>query len=78
LAWGTASASTVTLSFWVRSSLTGTFSGAVLNSATDRSYAFTYTINSANTFEQKTVTIAGDTSGTWLTTNGVGIRSVLP
>ena len=73
LAWGTASASTVTLSFWVRSSLTGTFSGAVLNSATDRSYAFTYTINAANTFEQKTVTIAGDTSGTWLTTNGVGL-----
>ena len=73
LAWGTASASTVTLSFWVRSSLTGTFSGAVLNSATNRSYAFTYTINAANTFEQKTVTIAGDTSGTWLTTNGTGI-----
>ena len=74
LAWGTASATTVTLSFWVRSSLTGTFSGAVLNDGTNRSYAFTYTINSANTFEQKTVTIAGDTSGTWLTTNGVGIR----
>jgi hypothetical protein len=73
LAWGTASASTVTLSFWVRSSLTGTFSGAVLNSATNRSYAFTYTINAANTFEQKTITIAGDTSGTWLTTNGTGI-----
>jgi hypothetical protein len=73
LAWGTASAATVTLSFWVRSSLTGTFSGALLNSAANRSYAFTYTINSANTFEQKTVTIAGDTSGTWLTTNGVGI-----
>jgi hypothetical protein len=74
LAWGTASAATVTLSFWVRSSLTGTFSGAVLNDATNRSYAFTYTINSANTFEQKTITIAGDTSGTWLTTNGIGIR----
>jgi hypothetical protein len=73
LAWGTASASTVTLSFWVRSSLTGTFSGAVLNNANNRSYAFTYTINSANTFEQKTITIAGDTSGTWLTTNGTGV-----
>ena len=73
LAWGTASASTVTLSFWVRSSLTGTFSGALLNSAANRSYAFTYTINAANTFEQKTITIAGDTSGTWLTTNGTGI-----
>jgi hypothetical protein len=72
-AWGTASAATVTLSFWVRSSLTGTFGGALQNSAGDRSYPFTYTINAANTYEQKTVTIAGDTSGTWLTTNGVGI-----
>ena len=70
--WGTASAQTVTLSFWVRSSLTGTFGGAVANSAANRSYPFTYTISAANTWEQKTVTIAGDTSGTWLTTNGIG------
>jgi hypothetical protein len=77
LSWGTASASSVTLSFWVRSSVTGTFSGAVSNSALNRSYAFTYTINSANTFEYKTVTIPGDTSGTWLTTNGVGIYLIL-
>lgn len=74
LAWGTASASTVTLSFWVRSSLTGTFGGTLANSAQDRFYVFSYTINSANTWEQKTVTIAGDTTGTWLTTNGIGIR----
>jgi hypothetical protein len=74
LAWGTASAKTVTLSFWVRSSLTGTFGGSLRNGAADRSYAFTYTISSANTWEYKTVTIAGDTSGTWLTTNGIGIR----
>ena len=74
LGWGTASASSVTISFWVRSSLTGTFGGALGNSATNRSYPFTYTISSANTWEQKTVTIAGDTSGTWLTTNGIGIR----
>jgi hypothetical protein len=73
LAWGTASAATVTLSFWVRSSLTGTFGGALANSAFNRSYPFTYTISVANTWEQKTVTIAGDTSGTWLTTNGIGI-----
>ena len=73
LAWGTASAKTVTLSFWVRSSLTGTFGGALLNSALNRSYVFSYTISAANTWEQKTVTIVGDTSGTWLTTNGVGI-----
>lgn len=74
LAWGTASAATVTFSFWVRSSLTGTFGGVVQNNASDRSYPFTYTISSANTWEQKSITIAGDTSGTWLTTNGVGIR----
>jgi hypothetical protein len=68
--WGTANAATVTLSFWVRSSLTGTFGGAISNYAGDRSYPFTYTISSANTFEQKSVTIAGDTSGTWVTNNG--------
>ena len=74
LAWGTANAKTVTLSFWVRSSLTGTFGGVLKNSAGDRSYPFTYTISTANTWEQKSVTIAGDTSGTWLTTNGTGIE----
>jgi len=73
LNWGTANASAVTLSFWVRSSLTGTFGGALFNSNGSRSYPFTYTISSANTWEQKTITIAGDTSGTWAGTNGVGI-----
>jgi hypothetical protein len=75
LAWGTASAQTVTLSFWVRSSLTGTFGGALSNNAFNRSYPFTYTISAANTFEYKTVTIAGDTTGTWVgATNGVGLQ----
>jgi hypothetical protein len=74
LAWGTANAKTVTLSFWVRSSLTGTFGGSLANSGSTRSYPFTYTISAANTWEQKSVTIAGDTSGTWLTTNGIGIN----
>ena len=73
-AWGTASASTVTLSFWVRSSLTGTFGGAIANNAFNRSYPFTYTISSANTFEYKTITIAGDTTGTWPTDNGGSIQ----
>ena len=73
LGWGTASAKTVTLSFWVRSSLTGTFGGALQNSAFNRFYPFSYSISAANTWEYKTVTIAGDTSGTWLTTNGIGI-----
>jgi hypothetical protein len=74
LAWGTANAKTVTLSFWVRSSLTGTFGGAIQNNGNDRSYPFVFTISAANTWEQKSVTIAGDTTGTWLTTNGIGIR----
>ena len=73
LGWGTANAKAITISFWVRSSLTGTFGGVLYNSAGDRSYPFTYTISSADTWEQKSVTIAGDTSGTWLTTNGIGI-----
>ena len=76
LAWGTANAKTITLSFWVRSSLTGTFGGAISNSAQNRSYPFTYTISSANTWEQKTITITGDTSGTWLTTSGIGLRVI--
>jgi hypothetical protein len=69
LGWGTANAKTVTLSFWVRSSLTGTFGGSIQNYAATRSYPFSYTINSANTWEYETITIPGDTSGTWLTTN---------
>ena len=74
LAWGTASAKTVTLSFWVRSSLTGTFGGTLMNSGYTRSYPFSYTISAADTWEQKTITIAGDTTGTWLTDTGIGIR----
>lgn len=69
LAWGTASASAVSLSFWVRSSLTGTFGVGLRNGAADRSYIASYTISAANTWEQKTITIAGDTSGTWATDN---------
>jgi hypothetical protein len=74
LGWGTANAKTVTLSFWVYSSLTGTFGGVLKNSASNRSYPFTYTISSANTWTQASITIAGDTTGTWLTTNGIGIQ----
>ena len=73
LSWGTSDAKTVTLSFWVRSSLTGTFGGCLSNGAVDRSYVFQYTVNSADTWEQKSITVAGDTSGTWLTTNDVGV-----
>lgn len=73
LGWGAAGAQTVTLSFWVRSSATGTFGGSLFNSAATRNYVFSYTISSANTWEQKSVVIPGDTTGTWLTTNGTGV-----
>jgi hypothetical protein len=75
LGWGSASAKAVTISFWVRSSITGTYALALFNrDGPNRSYVANYTIDSANTFEYKTITIPGDTSGTWLTTNGQGIQ----
>jgi len=74
LNFGASPASTVTLSFWVRSSITGTYCGALGNSAENRSYVFAFSVNSANTWEQKTIAIPGDTAGTWLTNNGIGIR----
>jgi hypothetical protein len=70
---GTADAKTFTLSFYVRSSLTGTFSGAMRNSAANRSYVFSYTINAANTWEKKSITLTGDTTGTWETGVNVGM-----
>ncbi len=80
LAFGTASAQPVTVSFWVRSSLTGSF-GASLStynsvSGSIRAITALYTINSANTWEYKTITFAGDTGGAgiWTTGNGIGIR----
>jgi hypothetical protein len=74
LGWGTAAAQPVTISFWVRSSLTGTFAGALRNNGSSRGYVFTYAISGADTWEYKTVSIPGDTSGTWLTNNGAGIN----
>ena len=74
LSFGTAGASNITLSFWVRSSLTGTFGGALTNGGNDRTYVFSYTISAANTFEYKTISIPAYTSGTWNTTNSVGFE----
>jgi hypothetical protein len=76
LDWGTANAKTVTISFWTRSSLTGTFGGALANSTQDYCYPFTYTISAANTWEQKSVTITGATAGTWVTNNGIGLQVI--
>jgi hypothetical protein len=76
LGWGTANAKTITISFQVYSSLTGTFGGLVKNNAGTRAYGFTYSIPIANTWTTISTTIAGDTSGTWLTTNGLGLRLI--
>jgi hypothetical protein len=76
LNWGTANAKTVTLSFWVRSSLTGTFGGSFRNNAGNRTYPFSYAISSANTWEQKSITVAGDTSGTWEATTATGVEVI--
>lgn len=73
LGWGAANAQTITLSFWVRSSLTGTFGGFLKNNAGNRGYVFSYSISAANTWEQKSVTISGDTTGTWASDNSIGI-----
>jgi hypothetical protein len=74
LGWGVVGALSVTVSFWVRSSLTGSFGGVVQNEVQNRTYPFTYTISAANTWEYKTLTIPGDTTGTWLKDTGIGIR----
>lgn len=74
LGFGTANASAITISFWVRSSLTGTFGAVILNAGSNRSYPFNYTISSANTWTQITQTISGDVTGTWATDNTTGFQ----
>jgi len=73
LKFGTSSAKTLTVSFWVRSTLTGNFSFTLRNGPSDRSFVTTYNISAANTWEKKTITIAGDTTGNWTIDNGVGL-----
>ena len=73
LKFGTSDAKTITLSFWVRSTLTGDFSFSLRNGANNRSYVTTYNIASANTWEKKTITITGDTTGTWAVDNTTGL-----
>ena len=72
-AFGTANAKAFTLSFWVKATATGTYCVAFRNASDNRSYVATYTVNATGTWEQKTITVTGDTSGTWGTTNGIGI-----
>jgi hypothetical protein len=77
LGWGTANAQTVTLSFWVRSSLTGTFGGCMQNDNGSRQYPFSYSISTANTWTKISITIAGDTSGTWVGSSNAAATAVL-
>jgi hypothetical protein len=76
LGWGAAGAQSVTLSFWVKSSVIGSFGASLCNYNSTRTYPFSYTISAANTWEQKTITVAGDTTGTWNTDNTIGIGIV--
>jgi hypothetical protein len=78
LAYGTSEAKQLSLSFWVRSAATGTHSVAFGNNSEDRKYITTYTVNAVNTWEYKTVTLPGDSSGTWLKDNGTGLRVYFP
>jgi hypothetical protein len=73
LNWGTSSAQSITLSFWAKSSLSGTFGLTMENSAQNRCYVTSYSLPTANTWTYITKTILGDTTGTWLTNNGRGI-----
>jgi hypothetical protein len=72
---GTANAKQFTVSFWVKSSVAGTYGFALQNTAGDRGYATTYSIASTNTWEYKTLVITGDTTGTWLSDNSIGLRA---
>jgi hypothetical protein len=73
LGWGTASAQPITIGFWTAHARPGLYSVAVRNSATDRSYVFTYTHSVASVSQFNVATIPGDTSGSWLNTNGIGM-----
>jgi hypothetical protein len=70
--FGASGASAVTLSFWVKATVAGNYSVALYNGAENRINPQQFSVLASNTWEQKTITYSGDTSGTWLTTNGVG------
>ena len=74
LNWGSSNAKTVTLSFWVKSSIIGPHAGAFWNANFDRSFPFDYIINSANSWEHKSITVPGCPDGTWETGFGRGIN----
>lgn len=74
LGFGQTGALNTTISFWVKSSIIGNYFVAIENSANNRSYTAQYQVDTANTWEQKWVTIPGDVTGTWVYGNGAGLR----
>ena len=78
LGWGTSDAKTVTLSFHIKSPKTGTHCVTLRNSDQTRTRVEEFTINSADTWEKKNITITGDTSGTWQSTTSAGIQLIFP
>ena len=77
LKWGTAYAQSLTLSFWVKSVLTGTYIAELRNSDNTRTICSSYTISSASTWEKKTITFVGDTNSGPANDNGEGLRLTL-
>jgi hypothetical protein len=77
LSFGTANAKTITISFWVNSSKTGTYCATLTNAASNRLCPLNFSVNTANTWEYKTITVAGDTTGTWVTGNTTGIYLIV-
>ena len=74
LKFGTSSAESLTLSFWVRSNKTGTYICEINSSDSNRAFSKSYTIDSADTWEKKTITYPGDTTGVINNDNGVGLE----
>jgi hypothetical protein len=74
LAFGTANAATITISFWAYSSIAGTFGGSLMNAASNRFYAFSYSLPTVNTWTQISITVPGDVTGTWPTSTGTGMQ----
>ena len=74
LAFGTANAQTITLSFLAYATTPGTYSGSIYNAGGTRTYPFTFSIPTATTWTPISITIPGDTAGTWATSgNGIGL-----
>ena len=72
MGFGASGASSITLSFWVKATVSGNYSVAIYNSAENRINPQQFSVSAGGTWEKKTITIAGDTTGTWLTNNGIG------